>query len=146
MTSLVVPSSFWTRIVARSATDRQPDWYRSPCRPQGGYRDLAVWVVVTGKSQAVTNVVFGIPVVTVFSADPAPIIPSRMWRHLPWTGGDGEIETRLMLILDPGVTAVGDQSVLVQAAISAIQSSITLVEQQVEVVGLAPVWRRRFHH
>jgi YbbR domain-containing protein len=81
------------------------------------------------------------PVVTVFSSDPALVnsLPGYVETSaLDLEGATENIETRLTLILPKGVSAVGDQSVLVQAAVSAIQSSITLLDQQVDVVGLAP--------
>ena len=44
--------------------------------------------------------------------------------------------TRLALALQEGISVVGDQSVLVEVAIDAIQGSLTLSEQPIEVIGL----------
>lgn len=115
-----------------------------PLLQQGGYRDLAVKVVATGQVASgyhLTSISVYPPVVTVFSADPALVnsLPGYVETSaLDLEAATANIETRLTLLLPPGVSAVGDQSVLVQAAISAIQSSITLLGQQVEVLGLAP--------
>jgi len=111
---------------------------------QGGYRDLAVKVVVNGQVASgyhLTSISVYPPVVTVFSSDPALVnsLPGYVETSaLDLEGATENIETRLTLILPKGVSAVGDQSVLVQAAVSAIQSSITLLDQQVDVLGLAP--------
>ena len=115
-----------------------------PLLQEGGYRDLAVKVVTTGQVASgyhLTSISVYPPVVTVFAPDPDQVnaLPGYVeTSSLDLEGAMENIETRLQLLLPPGVTAVGEQSVLVQAGISAIQSSITLVDQQVEVIGLAP--------
>jgi YbbR domain-containing protein len=115
-----------------------------PVLQQGGYRDLAVKVVVTGQVASgyhLTSISVYPPVVTVFASDPALVnaLPGYVeTSSLDLEGAKADIEKRLALILPPGVSVVGDQTVLVQASVSAIESSVTLLDQPVEVVGLAP--------
>ena len=115
-----------------------------PVIQQGGYRDLAVKVVVAGQVASgyhLTNISVYPPVVTVFSSDPTVVgaLPGYVETSaLNLEGAKENIETRLALKLPPGISVVGDQSVQVEAGISPIQSSITLQNQTVEVTGLAP--------
>jgi YbbR domain-containing protein len=115
-----------------------------PVAQQGGYRDLAVKVDVTGQVASgyhLTSISVYPPVVTVFAADPTVVnaLPGYAETSpLDLQGAKDNIETRLALILPAGVSVVGDSSVLVQAGISAIQSSITLRDQNVEIIGLDP--------
>jgi YbbR domain-containing protein len=48
-----------------------------------------------------------------------------------------DITTRLDLSLPAGVSVVGEQTVLIQAGISPIQSSLTMSNMPIQVVGLA---------
>lgn len=115
-----------------------------PLLQQGDYRDLAVKVETTGQVASgynLTSISVFPPVVTVFASDPALVnaLPGYVETSaLDLEGAMENIETRLTLLLPEGVSVVDDESVLVQAGISAIQSSITLLDQQVELVGLAP--------
>jgi hypothetical protein len=115
-----------------------------PVIQQGGYRDLAVKVVVDGQVASgyhLTNISVYPPVVTVFSSDPTLVstLPGYVETSaLKLEGAKENIETRLALKLPPGVSVVGDQSVQVEAGISPIQSSITIQNQLVELTGLAP--------
>lgn len=117
---------------------------RQPVIQQGGYRDLAVKVAVQGQVASgyhLTSISVYPPVVTVFASDPAVVnaLPGYVETSaLDLEGAKKDVETRLALKLPPGVSVVGDQSVLVQAGVSAIQSSITLLNQPVEVQGLDP--------
>jgi len=117
---------------------------RVPVLQQGGYRDLAVKVVVSGQvanGYHLTSISVYPPVVTVFASDPALVnaMPGYVETStLNLEGAKADIEKRLALILPQGVSVVGDRTVLVQAGVSAIQSSVTLLNQPVEVVGLAP--------
>jgi YbbR domain-containing protein len=47
-----------------------------------------------------------------------------------------DITTRLELNLPQGVSVVGERTVLIQAGISPIESSLTLSGEQVEVIGI----------
>jgi YbbR domain-containing protein len=113
-----------------------------PIKQEGGYRDIAVKVVVEGQVASgyhLTNISVYPPVITVYSTDPNLIKTLQGYvETLPFdlTNADQDIETRLHLILPEGVTVVGEQTVLVQAGISAIESSITISNKQVEIVGL----------
>jgi YbbR domain-containing protein len=117
---------------------------RVPVIQQGGYRDLAVKVDATGQVASgyhLTSIEVYPPVVTVFAANPAVVnsLPGYVLTSpLDLEGAKDNIERQVALILPAGVSVVGDSSVLVQAGISAIQSSITLHDQPVEIVGLAP--------
>lgn len=115
-----------------------------PITQQGGYRDLAVKVVVTGQVASgyrLTNISVAPPVVTVYSADPNMVnaLPGFVeTQPLDLNNAKQDIETRLTLVLPAGVAVVGEQSVLVQASISPIMSSITIANKKVEVLGLDP--------
>jgi YbbR domain-containing protein len=52
-------------------------------------------------------------------------------------GASDDVEGRLALRLTEGVSLVGDQTVLVQVSIAAIESSLT-VTRNVEIIGLGP--------
>jgi len=111
---------------------------------QGGYRDLAVKVVTIGRPASgyrLTNIAPIPPVVTVFSSNFEQItaLPGYV-ETAPFdlNGASADIETHLTLNLPLGVTLVGEQSVLVQVGISAIQGSLTLNNQPVEIINLSP--------
>lgn len=107
----------------------------------GGYRDVAVKVVIQGQLEPgywVTSITVSPPILTVFSADPeiVALLPGFVETEpLILTGADGDLEVRLALDLPPGVAPVGEQSVLVQVGVAAIESSLT-VTRTLEVQGL----------
>lgn len=113
-----------------------------PVSQQGGYRDLAVKVVVQGQVASgyrLTNLSVFPPVVTVYSADSTVVLalPGVVeTKTLDLQNASEDITTRLDLNLPPGVSVVGEQTVLIQAGISAIESSLTLSNEVVQVVGL----------
>jgi YbbR domain-containing protein len=115
-----------------------------PITQQGGYRDLAVKVVTIGRPASgyrLTNIAPIPPVVTVFSSNFEQItaLPGYVETNpLDLNGASADIETRLTLDLPPGVTLVGEQNVLVQVGIAAIQGSLTLNNQPVEIINLSP--------
>jgi YbbR domain-containing protein len=115
-----------------------------PVTQQGGYRDLAVKVVVTGQVASgyrLTNISVAPPVVTAFSSDPEQVIALPGFvetQPLELNNAEHNIETRLALVLPKGVVIVGEQSALVQATISPIMSSITIANKPVELIGLDP--------
>ncbi len=115
-----------------------------PVSQQGGYRDMAVKVVVSGQVASryrLTNISVFPPVVTAFSSDPLLIneLPGVVETEpLDITGISEDISTRLTLTLPENVSIVGDQSVLVQVSIEAILSSLTISEKPLEVTNLAP--------
>lgn len=113
-----------------------------PISQQGGFRDVAVKVVVTGQIAAgyrLENISVFPPVVTVFASDPALVnsLPGILeTQPLDLQDADGDITTRLALNLPENVTLVGAQTVQVTVGISPIQTSLTLTNQAIKVVGL----------
>jgi YbbR domain-containing protein len=110
---------------------------------RGGFREVAVRVVVEGSVEAgyyLTNVSVTPPIVTVFSSDPSLVesLPGFVETvPLQLTGAKQDIERRLGLNLPQGVSLVGDQDVLVQVSVAAIQESRTIT-LSVEAQGLGP--------
>jgi YbbR domain-containing protein len=117
-----------------------------PISQQGGYRDLAVKVVVTGQVASgyrLANIVVFPPVVTVFSGDPGLVnsLPGVLeTQPLDLENANDELTTRLAINLPEGVSLVGDQTVLVRVNVSPIQGSLTLSNQTIEVDGLPNGW------
>ncbi|MCC7118467.1 MAG: hypothetical protein IT310_08090 [Anaerolineales bacterium] len=113
-----------------------------PVSQQGGYRDVAVKVVTTGRVASgyrLTDISVFPPIVTVFAADPDLVssLPGVVeTAPLDLQNAEDTINTRLMLNLPEGVSIVGDQTVAIQAGVSAIESSVTLADEKVEVIGL----------
>jgi len=113
-----------------------------PVVQKGGYRDLAVKVVVSGRVASgyrLTSILVNPPVVTVFSSDIDLInsLPGYVeTSQLDLTGVSIDLETYLTLNLPEGVSLLGDQNVLVQVGISAIEGSQTFIGLPVTVIGL----------
>jgi YbbR domain-containing protein len=115
-----------------------------PISQRGGYRVVAVRVVVAGQGQVasgyrLTSLTAFPSTVTVFSSNPALIerLPGYVETSpLDLTGAQENIEVRLPLNLPDGVEVDGDQNVLVQASVAPIEGSITLSGLPVQVVGL----------
>lgn len=107
----------------------------------GGYRDVAVKVVIEGQVAPgywVTSITVSPPVVTVYSsnAEAVSVLPGFVETEpLVLTGASSTIERRLSLALPPGITPVGDQTILVQVGIAAIETSLT-VTRMLEIQGL----------
>lgn len=113
-----------------------------PVAQQGGYRDVAVKVIVQGQvanGYLLTNLSVFPPIVTVFSTDPTLVneLPGILQTQpLELRGASEDISTRLALELPEGISVVGEQSVQVQVGIEPIISNLTLSNIQIEVVGL----------
>ena len=113
-----------------------------PVSQQGGYRDVAVKIVVHGQvanGYLLTKLQVFPPIVTVYSTNPALVsdLPGVVETQALELGGASEdIVTRLALVLPEGVSVVGEQNVQVQVGIDPIQSNLTLSKIKVEVVGL----------
>jgi YbbR domain-containing protein len=116
-----------------------------PLSQQGGFRDVAVKVVVRGQVAAgyrLENISVFPPVVTVFAEDPELVsaLPGVVDTDpLELQDAKQDITTRLALNLPENVTIVGTegaQTVQVQVAISPIQTSLTLLNQQINLIGL----------
>ena len=114
-----------------------------PISQESGFRDMAVKVVVHGQvanGYRLDNISVFPPVVTVYSSDPALIsaLPGVVeTQPLDLQNMNNDINTQLGLNLPSGVSVIGDPNVSIQAAISAIESSLTLSNEKVEVTGLS---------
>ncbi len=115
-----------------------------PIIQQGGYRDLAVKVMTVGNpasGYSLTSVAAFPPIVTVYSANSDTIdsMPGYVeTSSLVLSGAKEDIEKQLGIILPPGVTLIGEQSVLVKVGIAPIESSLLFLYRPVEMIGLAP--------
>ena len=115
-----------------------------PISQQGGFRDVAVKVVVQGQQAAgyrLENISVFPPVVTVFAEDPELVsgLPGIVETEpLDLQNAKQDIATRLALNLPAGVEIVSTQTqtVQVQVAISPIQTSVTLLNQPITLIGL----------
>jgi YbbR domain-containing protein len=109
---------------------------------QGGYRDLVVKLVLVGRVEneyRLASIAVLPPVVTVYSADTELInsLPAYVETiALNLDGLSADFETNIQLNLPPGVTLVGQQTVLIQVDIAPIEGSINLFDRPVEVTGL----------
>jgi len=114
-----------------------------PVSQQGGFRDVAVKVVVQGQQAPgyrVENISVFPPVVTVFASDPELVnaLPGIVeTQPLDLQDAEEDITTRLALNLPENVTLVGAQTVQVTVGISPIQTSLTLSNQEIRVIGLS---------
>ena len=113
-----------------------------PVSQQGGFRDLAVKVVVQGQIAAgyrLENISVFPPVVTVFSSDSELVnsLPGILeTQSLDLQDANEGITTRLALNLPENVTLVGAQTVQVTVGISPIQTSLTLLNQPINIIGV----------
>src|SRR5690349_21746231 len=114
-----------------------------PISQQGGFRDVAVKVIVEGQQAPgyrIENISVFPPVITVFSSNPTLVNSLRgvVETHpLDLQDAKEDISTRLSLNLPENVTLVGAQTVQVQVSITPIQTSLTLLNQSIKVIGLA---------
>ena len=114
-----------------------------PVIQQGGFRDVAVKVVVQGQQAPgyrVENISVFPPVVTVQASDPELVnaLPGIVeTQPLDLQDAEEDITTRLALNLPENVTLVGAQTVQVTVGISPIQTSLTLSNQEIRVIGLS---------
>jgi YbbR domain-containing protein len=114
-----------------------------PITQQGGYRNVVVKVVTEGTiahGYRLSNISVSPPAITVFSADPLRVnnLPGYI-ETLPVNleGANDDLDISVPLDLPEGIEVVGDESVQVQVGIAAIESSITLSNQMVEIIGLS---------
>ncbi|HET9914063.1 MAG TPA: CdaR family protein [Anaerolineales bacterium] len=114
-----------------------------PISQQGGYRDVAVKVIVQGQQAAgyrIENISVFPPVVTVFADNPELVnqLPGVVeTQPLNLQDRKEDIATRLSLDLPENITIIGAQTVQVQVSISPIQTSLTLLNQPINVNGLS---------
>ena len=115
-----------------------------PIVQQGGYRDMAVKVIVRGQpanGYRLASITSLPSVVTVFSTDQALVnaLPGFVeTQPLDLNNAKADISTHLSLNLPPNVSVVGSQDVVVLVGIAAIQGSLTLSNKDVELIGLEP--------
>jgi YbbR domain-containing protein len=115
-----------------------------PVTQRGGYRNLVVKVLVNGQIAPgfrLANIFVYPPVVTVFSANPAVVenLPGYVeTTPINLNGARDGLDLQVQLNLPEGVQLVGDQTVNVQVAITAIEGSLTLTGLRVDMVGLGP--------
>lgn len=117
---------------------------KQPIKQRAGYSNKVVRVAYSGQvanGYRLTSVSVSPPSVTVFSSNPSlvtrlPGVIDTVPVNL--TGVKDDLEVRVQLNLPDGVEVDGEQTVLVQVSVAAIESSITLSNLPVEVVGLAP--------
>ena len=113
-----------------------------PISQQGGYRDVAVKVVVQGQVAAgyrLENIRVFPPVITVSASDPKLVndLPGVIeTQPLNLQDRKEDVSTRLSLNLPANITVVGAQTVQVQVSISPIQTSLTLLNQPINVNGV----------
>ncbi len=113
-----------------------------PIIQQGGFRDVAVKVVVSGQVAAgyrLENISVFPPVITVFASNPELVneLPGVVeTQPLDLQDAKENISTRLALALPENITIVGTKTVQVQVGISPIQTSLTLLNQPINVTGL----------
>ena len=113
-----------------------------PVSQQGGFRDVAVKVIVSGQVAAgyrLENISVFPPVITVFASDPQLVnaVPGVIETEtLNLQDAKEAISTRLALLLPENISIVGAQTVQVTVEVSPIQTSITLLNQPINVTGL----------
>ena len=110
---------------------------------RGGYRNVVVKVDTNGNianGYRLTNISAYPPTVTVFSADPKLVenLPGYVeTAPINLAGLRDDKDIRVSLNLPPGVSIVGDQTVNVQIGVSSIESSVTLTNMRVEIMGVS---------
>ena len=111
---------------------------------QGGYRNVIVRVVTTGQpanGYKLTNITVSPLNMVVFSSDPQLVndLPGYVETEpVDLTDAVDDIDTYVAINLPEDVTMVGDQFVLVQVSIAAIEGSLTM-SLPVIPVGLLPI-------
>ncbi len=112
-----------------------------PVEQLGGQRAVAVVPIIEGQVEPgyrVTNITVTPTLVTLTSSDPQAVdlLPGFVETEpVSLTGAQESIERRVPLRIPQGFSVVGDQLVLVQVTIEAIESSITLT-RTLEFQGL----------
>jgi len=113
-----------------------------PVSQQGGYRDVAIKVIVQGQVASgyrLENISVFPPVITVFSSNPDLVsaLPGVVETTLlDIQDAKENISTRLALNLPGNITVIGVQTVQVTVGITPIQTSLTLLNQPINIIGL----------
>jgi YbbR domain-containing protein len=120
-----------------------------PISQRGGYRNVVVKVASTGQvavGYRLTNISVFPPNVTVFSTNPTLVerLPGFVETSpLDLAGVRDDLEVRLPLNLPNGVEVVGDQTVMVQVGVAAIEGSVSLSNVPITIIGLPPEFLSR---
>lgn len=121
-----------------------------PITQRGGYRNVVVKVASSGQVASgyrLTNISVSPPTVTVFSSNPQLVnrLPGYVETSpLDLTGVKDDFDKPLPLNLPNGVEVVGDQTVLVQVGVTAIEGSVTLSGLRIQVTGVDAEFEARF--
>ncbi len=113
-----------------------------PITQEGGFRDVAVKVIVRGQVASgyrLDNISVFPPVITVYSSDSSLVnaMPGYIeTQPIDLQNASDNINTRVSLNLPESISVVGQPTVQIQAAISAIQSSLTISGEAVQVIGV----------
>lgn len=114
-----------------------------PVYLQGGYRNVIVKVLTTGQpanGYKLTNITVSPLNVVVFASDPQLVndLPGFVETNpVDLTGAEDDVDTFAALQLPEGISVVGDETVLVQVSIAAIEGSLTM-DLPVTPIGLLP--------
>ncbi len=114
-----------------------------PISQQGGFRDVAVKVIVQGQQAPgyrIENISVFPPVITVFAEDSELVnaLPGVVeTQPLDLQDRRENVSSRLSLNLPDNITIIGSKTVQVQVSISPIQTSLTLSNQPINVIGLS---------
>ena len=129
-------------LVAGLTPDPATVTIRQQVERPGTYRDVSIKVVTIGQPSdgyRITHITPAPAVITVFSSNPSLIreMPGFLETvPLDLTGATNDIEQRLSVILPENISVVGEQNVLIQVGIAAIETSLTL-SLEVETLGLS---------
>jgi YbbR domain-containing protein len=113
-----------------------------PIKQMGGYRNVFVKIVTSGtiaRGYYLTGLAANPPNITIYASDPevAKNMPAFIeTAPVSLNGAQISFETPAQLNLPDGITVVGDQNVVVQVSITAIESSIQLAAIPVEIINL----------
>jgi YbbR domain-containing protein len=114
-----------------------------PVYLQGGYRNVIVKVLTTGQpanGYKLTNITVSPLNVVVFASDPQLVndLPGFVETEpVDLTGAEDDVDTFAALQLPEGISVVGDETVLVQVSIAAIEGSLSM-DLPVTPIGLLP--------
>jgi hypothetical protein len=109
---------------------------------KGGFRNVVVKVNLKGQVASgyrVANISVYPPIITVFSQDQQQVdnLPGYVdTTEIVLTGSKDDLDERVGLNLPANITVVGEQFVQVHVSVASIESSLTLSNMPVEVVGL----------
>jgi len=111
-------------------------------KQRGGYRTVVVKALMSGqvaRGYRVTNISVIPPAVTVYSSDPTQVnnLPGFIeTAPLDLSNVKENVEKHLSLNLPAGINLVGDQTIDIQVGVSAIESSLTLNNMPITIIGL----------